>query len=294
MPAHRTGLAVLLVAASGCASAPASRQGEFVTVAELRARQAGAAGPDSAAPAPQAADASGAGPAAGAASDAATEQPVAQAPDPAAPVTESRPADLGRGEGRPANRRFPRPRWIQIEDPDPAVIPMVLFEDPIADVMRSLSEAVRVNIVLDQDTVVRGMRLTAEVHDLPWPLALEAVLEAHRLRPVQLPSGVIKIVTEASARADQEVEEVALRFLTARDVQTALEGILRAGADSSSARVEYVGDAETTRRLVVYGSPEKLAQVRSLVARLDRRPPTISVETRIVNVDRTRMRRVGI
>jgi type II secretory pathway component GspD/PulD (secretin) len=138
------------------------------------------------------------------------------------------------------------------------------------------------------------VKLTAEVHDLPWPLALEAVLEAHRLRPVQLASGVIKIVTEQSAREDQVVEEVALRFLTARDIQTALEGILRAGADSASARVEYVGDPGTTRRLVVYGSPEKISQVRSLVARLDRRPATISVENRIVNVDRTRMRRVGI
>jgi type II secretory pathway component GspD/PulD (secretin) len=181
-----------------------------------------------------------------------------------------------------------------VQDPNPPVIPFVLFEDPIVDVMRSLSEAVHVNIVLDQDTVVRGMKLTAEVHDLPWPLALEAVLEAHRLRPVQLASGVIKIVTEQSAREDQVVEEVALRFLTARDIQTALEGILRAGSDSASARVEYVGNPETTRRLVVYGSPEKISQVRSLVARLDRRPPTVSVETRIVNVDRSRMRRVGI
>jgi Flp pilus assembly secretin CpaC len=207
----------------------------------------------------------------------------------ASPGPVERPAQGGR-----TARRHPRARWIQIQDPDPPVIPFVLFEDPIVDVMRSLSEAVHVNIVLDQDTVVRNMRLTAEVHDLPWPLALEAVLEAHRLRPVQLASGVIKIVTEQSAREDQVVEEVALRFLTARDIQTALDGILRAGADSASARVEYVGDPATTRRLVVYGSPEKVSQVRSLVSRLDRRPPTISVETRIVNVDRSRMRRVGI
>jgi general secretion pathway protein D len=207
----------------------------------------------------------------------------------ASPGPVERPAQSGR-----TARRHPRARWIQIQDPDPPVIPFVLFEDPIVDVMRSLSEAVHVNIVLDQDTVVRNMRLTAEVHDLPWPLALEAVLEAHRLRPVQLASGVIKIVTEQSAREDQVVEEVALRFLTARDIQTALDGILRAGADSASARVEYVGDPATTRRLVVYGSPEKVSQVRSLVSRLDRRPPTISVETRIVNVDRSRMRRVGI
>lgn len=281
------GLLLLATLAVACASGPSQHRGELLTVAELRARQARGASADSS-PAPRPA------PASPASRD--TAAPVMARADTAAPRREDPPARAAADAAPPARqtRRFPRPRWIQVQDPDPPVIPFVLYEDPIVDVMRSLSEAVHVNIVLDQDTVVRGMRLTAEVHDLPWPLALEAVLEAHRLRPVQLASGVIKIVTEQSAREDQVVEEVALRFLTARDIQTALEGILRAGADSTSARVEYVGDPETTRRLVVYGSPEKISQVRSLVARLDRRPPTISVETRIVNVDRTRMRRVGI
>ena len=282
---------MLLAAAAACASGTARPRGELLTVAELRARQAQSASPDST-PAGRPAPASAPAVAGTVPSTPLSDTTPPRREDAVDRVAEP-PTRVGSTPGRPA-RRFPRPRWIQVQDPNPPVIPFVLFEDPIVDVMRSLSEAVHVNIVLDQDTVVRGMKLTAEVHDLPWPLALEAVLEAHRLRPVQLASGVIKIVTEQSAREDQVVEEVALRFLTARDIQTALEGILRAGADSTSARVEYVGDAETTRRLVVYGSPEKISQVRSLVARLDRRPPTISVETRIVSVDRTRMRRVGI
>lgn len=266
-----------VVGSSACAGRQPVRGGELLTVAELRARQG---------PVPDTASPANALPA-GAGRDSVVIAASAPAP---APSVEEPPLAV---RSRPT-RRLPRPRWIEVADPDPPVIPFVLFDDPIVDVMRSLSEAVHINIVLDQDSVVRNMRLTAEVHDLPWPLALEAVLEAHRLRPVQLASGVIKIVTEQSARQDQVVEEVALRFLTARDIQTALDGVLRSGADSVSARVEYVGDPMTTRRLVVYGSPEKISQVRSLVARLDRRPATISVETRTVNVDRTRMRRVGI
>lgn len=285
---HRSGFLVLLAAAANaCASGTARPRGELLTVAELRARQGQGTSTDSTVqmPVPAPAATVPAAPVTDTASVPRVDAPAQPAEGPLVevPPTPSRPG-----------RRLPRPRWIQVQDPNQPVIPLVLFEDPIVDVMRSLSEAVHVNIVLDQDTAVRGMKLTAEVHDLPWPLALEAVLEAHRLRPVQLASGVIKIVTERSAREDQVVEEVALRFLTARDIQTALEGILRAGGDSASARVEYVGDPATTRRLVVYGSPEKISQVRTLVARLDRRPATVSVETRIVNVDRTRMRRVGI
>jgi type II secretory pathway component GspD/PulD (secretin) len=271
----------LVYVAGGCAGGKA-RAGELVTVAELRARQGHRT--DSLpglAPIVR--------PVAASDSGAAGPQTVqGSAPERAGPSNASPPEPIA-----PA-RRLPRPRWIDVQDPDPQVIPFVLFEDPIVDVMRSLSEAVRINIVLDQDSVVRNMRLTAEIHDLPWPLALEAVLEAHRLRPVQLESGVIKIVTEQSARQDQVAEDVSLRFLTARDLRAAIEDVLRAGADSVSGRVQYVGDPETTRRLVVHGSPEKISQVRSLIARLDRRPATISVETRITNVDRTRMRRVGI
>jgi len=276
---------LLLALGAACASGSARGGGELITLAELRARQGVRPLADStsvAAPRPVPLS-----------STAERRDSSASPVPPAAQTAPSAPPEPATPRGRPV-RGHPRPRWIQVQDPDPPVIPFVLFDDPIVDVMRSLSETVRVNIVLDQDSAVRNTRLTAEVHDLPWPLGLEAVLEAHRLRPVQLASGVIKIVTERSAREDQVVEELALRFLTASDIQTALEGVLRAGSDSTSARVEYVGDPATTRRLVIYGSPEKISQVRSLVARLDRRPPTISVETRIVNVDRSRMRRVGI
>lgn len=284
-------VALLAGLSAACGARAPQRPGELLTLAELRARETrGAFAPPA---------------------DTAGVRPAGDAPRPRAVVPRSVPptsasggtpgagvAAPSRSGSLPAGPRprdtRPAPRWIRTLEPYPPVIPLVLFDDPIVDVMRGLSETVGVNIVLDQDSVVRGTKLTAEVHDLPWPLALEAVLEAHRLRPVQLASGVIKVVTEQSARQDQQVEEVALRFLTARDIQSALEGILRAGSDSISARVEYVGDSETTRRLVVYGSPEKLSQVRTLVSQLDRRPPTVSVETRIVNVDRSRMRRVGL
>ncbi|HET6230554.1 MAG TPA: secretin N-terminal domain-containing protein [Longimicrobiaceae bacterium] len=300
----RTHGGLLLIAVAVAACATAAPRGELLTVGELRARQAHGAASDSlaAAPAPERATASpaprprpaGSASAPGGPASAAKVDSSASIPPRSGPAAPAARSAAPRVATRPAAHRFPAPRWIHVDDPNPPVIPFQLFEDPIADVMRSLSEAVGVNIVLDQDTVVRAMKLTAEVHDLPWPLGLEAVLEAHRLRPVQLASGVIKIVSEKSARDDQQVEEVSLRFLTARDIQSALDGILRSGSDSSSARVEYVGAPETTRRLIVYGSPEKLSQVRSLVGRLDRRPPTISVETRIVSVDRSRMRRVGL
>lgn len=290
-------IAAATAVAAGCAGAPA-RQGELLTVAQLRERQASAQRPDTLAI--PSLGRSAVRPAGAADS---VPQPVAERPR--ATTVAARDATIAPGAAgarRPERavsrasaqrRQFPRPRWIQVEGEQP-VIPLILYDEPLTDVVSGLAEEVGINIVPANDTTVRDMRLTAEVRDLPWPLALEAVLEAHGLRPVQLPSGVIKIVSENTAREDQDADEVRLRFLTGSDVQKALEGILRSGPDSASARVDYIGDPATTRRLVVYGSTEKISAVRSLIARLDRRPPTISVETQILNVDRAQMRKVGV
>jgi hypothetical protein len=149
---HRSGFLVLLAAAAACASGTARPRGELLTVAELRARQGQSASPDSTmqrpapAPAPTAAGTVPSAPVSDIASAHSEDAADREAQPPAAaPPAPARPG-----------RRFPRPRWIQVQDPNPPVIPFVLFEDPIVDVMRSLSEAVHVNIVLDQDTVVRG------------------------------------------------------------------------------------------------------------------------------------------
>ncbi|HEU4454817.1 MAG TPA: hypothetical protein VFR81_17235, partial [Longimicrobium sp.] len=115
-PRH-AGLLLLVAAAAACASGRAPRRGELLTVAELRARQAQGA-PDSAAaprpapPPPVSRDTAAPAPRVDTAATR-REAPRAQA-EPRAPAGAAAP-------GRPA-RRFPRPRWIQVQDPDPPVI----------------------------------------------------------------------------------------------------------------------------------------------------------------------------
>lgn len=183
-------------------------------------------------------------------------------------------------------------RWIQVTSVQP-VIPLMLDSEPVGDVIAGLAEATGYNIVLSNEPAVRNTLLTASISNLPWHLALEAVLEAHGLRAIQLPSGVIKIVTQSAASRDRTMEPLELRYLTASDVQRALAQMLATQGDSL-ANVQFIGDPATSRRLVVNGSAEEIASVRSLIARLDRRPPNVTVEARIVQVNRDRMRKVGV
>ncbi len=194
---------------------------------------------------------------------------------------------------RPASGDILQGRWIRVASPQP-VIPLVLYEDPIADVVSGISEETGFSIVLSNDSIVRHTLLTAEVRSLPWHQALEVVLQAHGLRAVQLSPQVIQVVTEARAERDREPEPIELRFLNARDIAPALERIVGVSPDSAGSGVVVYGDAEISRRLVVYASAEKLVQVRNLVRKLDHRPATVTIETRLVQVNRTAMRKIGI
>src|SRR5687768_6542117 len=116
---RRYGLLLLATLSAACASGPSQHRGELLTVTELRARQAGAT-PDSA-PAPSPSSASPAPrdtapPPAARADTAAPRHEGLPSPDVAARAADAAPS------ARPA-RRFPRPRWIQVQDPDPPVIP---------------------------------------------------------------------------------------------------------------------------------------------------------------------------
>lgn len=70
------------------------------------------------------------------------------------------------------------------------------------------------------------------------------------------------------------------------------EATLRTLAASDG--VEIIGDARTSRTLVVHASQDHLAQARSLIAQLDRRPPSVSIEWRQVEVNRSRMQQLGL
>lgn len=266
---------LLLTLASASCSVPFARPGEtLLTREQLAARQGVSAG---VAPAPR--------------SEA--ESPTAgQGP---APATETRRA------ASPVRAAYREPvkvtqgRWIRVaEGQSVPVLPFSLHREPIADVMTALAEETGTNIVLDDDPAVRGKILTAEVRNLPWHLGLEAVLEAHGLRPIHLPSGVIKIVSRQTAEADRIMTPVELRFMTAADMNKALAALLSAHGDSTTAAVEFVGDPQTSRRLVVKGSAEEIAQIRGLIARLDRRPPTVTIEMNVVQLNRSQMRKIGV
>lgn len=282
-PHLRAALAALALAvvAGACASA-APRQGTFVTLDQMRARAAA----DSSvvapvAPPPRASERR-------AAEEVELELPSA-APAPRNPPRRDRQAQ----QEAPRQERPQRGRWITPPPGrEPPVVDLSVYERPLADVISLISARAGVAIVPSDEKAVREKVVTAEIPGYPWHIALEALLSAHGLRAVQEPSGIIKVVTEGRAEVERTPMPVRLKFLYARDFLPSLERVVAAG-DSSENSVEVFGDPENSRDLIVYASPDRLDKVRALVDSMDRRPATITVEARLVSVNRSRLHKLG-
>jgi type II secretory pathway component GspD/PulD (secretin) len=291
--AVRGGALLVLYSLAACASALGGGSPRFRTIAEIRAEQQA----DSVRRADAAAAHSG--------PRALPVQRLTTPADPSARPVTAAPAAPAQAQGAaaPTTLRGPQHaqepvrqgKWIHV-GPNPPRIDLPLFNAPVADVATYISERVGVDIVVSSDPEVRATRLTGEIHDRPWHEAFESILEAHGLRAVQAPSGIITIVSAREANRGRRPELIELQFRDARDVVAALQPMFQGAAADSAApgSVEVMGDAQTSRTLVVYGSADQVAAIRQVVAEYDQRPANVSIEAWMLLVNRSAMDKRGV
>lgn len=228
---------------------------------------------------------------------------VPRADAPAAAPARPAPARAERAAAEPV-RRAPAPRrstpqgmWIHVEGEQAPV--RFTFEDALlSDVMSGFSEVSGRDIVLHGD--VRDKRVTANIREQPWHLALEAILASLDLRPVESSNGILLVVTKDRAQETRQSYRYVLNHRLAKDVQGTVKMILGLGADSTRTDalgkdgVEIVGDEKTSRTITVFASPDKHAHVSAELDRLDSRPPRVLLDARLVKVSKTEMQSLGI
>lgn len=211
------------------------------------------------------------------------ENPV---PDPAPTV---RTVDL---RDQPIRDPVIQGDWIKVDRAYPP-LDFRLFDQEIADVVSLIAESAGQNIVLSDETEVRTKRITAEIRNQPWHIALEALLSAHGLRAIQDGrTGIITVVTAERARVDRRTYPIRLRYLYARDLLPSVERILAAN-DSTEDGAEVYGDPESSRTIVAFASPDQLAEVQALVDSLDVQPARVSVEIGMHHINRSTMQDLG-
>lgn len=158
----------------------------------------------------------------------------------------------------------------------------------IADVVAGFAAFSGRSIILGKD--VSGT-VSAEIKDQPWPAALGAVLAAQGLSAQEMPGGIIRVDSPQALAALDSLEPlstqlVRLNYAKAAEVAKSTEGILTKGRGS------VVPDT-ASNSLIITETRSRLDRVSDFVRRLDVRTPQVSIQAKIIFVDRTDLMALG-
>jgi len=133
--------------------------------------------------------------------------------------------------------------------------------------------------------------VTAEVKNQPWDLALNAVLESQGLAVQTLPGGILNVVDKKElARADSTVpittRLVRINYAKATSLVPSVASIL-------TKRGAVVADS-SSNSLVITEVTSRADQVVDFVKGLDQRTPQVSIQAKIIFVDRTDIEQLGV
>jgi type IV pilus assembly protein PilQ len=133
--------------------------------------------------------------------------------------------------------------------------------------------------------------VTAEIKNQPWDLAFNAVLESQGLTAVTLPGGIFNVVSKVElARADStvpiETRLVRINYAKATSLVPAVASIV-------TKRGAVVADS-TSNSLVITDVSSRIADVVDFVQGLDLRTPQVSIQAKIIFVDRTDVEELGV
>jgi len=135
-------------------------------------------------------------------------------------------------------------------------------------------------------------QVTAEVKNQPWDLAFNAVLSSQGLDVQTQPGGILVVVDKKDlARADStvpvETRLVRINYAQASALVPAVSSIV------TKSRGQVVADT-VNNALVITDVQTRINDVESFVRGLDIRTPQVSIQAKIILVDRTDVEELGL
>lgn len=158
------------------------------------------------------------------------------------------------------------------------------------DVLAGFSEFSGISIVPGEEVAGRTVR-GVEIHDQSWDVALDAILTSQGLGWRRTESGILLVDDLASLRGrdtlQTETRVLRINYAGADSVAQALQ---RLATPERGQVVSYQG----TNSVIVTDAPSVVARMDSLVRVLDRPTPQVSIEAKIIFVDRTNVNQLGL
>jgi type IV pilus assembly protein PilQ len=161
-------------------------------------------------------------------------------------------------------------------------------EAPINDVLLAFAAFSGRSIVPGSN--VTGF-VTADINDQPWDVALGAILQGQGLAAEETASGIIRVDNIADLNDREAIERILtvahrISYATAGEVQTAVQPLLTERGTST------VGTSTNT--LIVSDIARVQEAIASLLTELDVETPQVSIQAKIIFVNRTDLDEFGV
>jgi type IV pilus assembly protein PilQ len=141
--------------------------------------------------------------------------------------------------------------------------------------------------------ISRGVsgKVTAEIKNQPWDLAFNAVLQSQGLAVQTLPGGIFNVVSQLElARADSTVP-ITTRLVRINYAKSS--SLVPAVASIVTRRGAVVADS-VSNSLVITEVNSRIDEVVDFVKGLDLRTPQVSIQAKLILVDRTDIEELGV
>ncbi|MDH5805341.1 MAG: AMIN domain-containing protein, partial [Gemmatimonadota bacterium] len=135
--------------------------------------------------------------------------------------------------------------------------------------------------------------ITARIVDQPWDLALQQILDAHGLLGIEdSQTGVLRIEDPATIAARDTLEPretvlMQIRYKRAPTIASVLQSVLAPRGGT------VIADT-STNQILITDNYSKLPDDTLLVRQLDRPTPQVSIQAKLIFVDRTDIEQLGI
>ncbi|HWP37813.1 MAG TPA: AMIN domain-containing protein [Gemmatimonadales bacterium] len=158
----------------------------------------------------------------------------------------------------------------------------------IADVIAGFAEFSGKSIILGRE--VSGT-VTATVKNQPWDIAMQQILQAQGLSAREEFDGIIRVDAPATLAQLDSIEPLQTRIIRvnyarAADLVPTLESI-------KSPRGKVVSDAGTNS-LIITDLESRIGSYEGFLQQLDVRTPQVSIQTKLVFVNRTDLEQLGV
>lgn len=200
----------------------------------------------------------------------------------AAPSAEPAPA-VSAPEVTPAEpARMVQPR------PEPRLT--VTWENAsIEEVVRGFSEISGRNIIVGKNI---SATITARIVDTPWHQAFQAILGAHGLSVQEMPGGILRVDSPAALAEIDSLEPLMTRVVRINYKRaTGMVGAVQ--AITGSGRGQVYADT-SSNSLIITDTRTRVAEIENFVRGLDIRTASVSIQAKLIFVDRTDLEALGL